>query len=163
MKNLILSSVVVAGLLLSGCGSKTPAQERANAMIEKYNDLPKWVIENNDIDSAVGSAPSMGQTYMQQQMEAISVAKMNLSQQLYSKVTSMVKNYYEREGGVSKDYNAQVSIQVAKMLVESASIVDTYVSEDGELFVKVKAKSTNLLEAIKADNKEALFNELKEI
>lgn len=159
MKKVLCSAVMVAGLMFVGCSTTTPQQQFAKPMLEKYDNLPSWVKEYGDIDTAVGSAMYMGQNYIQQQTEAIAVAKMNLTQKLSSKVDSMIKQYYQNKG-IVKTNNSQVSVQVSSSLVKNVKVVDTYVADDGELFVKIEAYSTNLLEIIKNDDSESLFDEL---
>ncbi len=159
MKKVLLSAAMIAGLMFVGCSTTTSQQQFAKPMLEKHNDLPSWVVEDDDILSAVGSALYIGQSYSQQRTEAIAVAKMNLSQKLSSKVDSMIKQYYQNKG-IVKSNNSQVSVQVSSALLQNTKVVDTYVSDDGELFVKIEAYHTNLLEIIKNDDSEALFNEL---
>lgn len=138
-------------ILFFGCAEKSPQQISSEQVIKKHKNLPEWVLNDDDVGVAVGSSMYVGQSYNQQYTEAVSIAKMNLSQKLVSKVDSMYKTYYSNK----KSNNSQLSAQVSSSIMKNVKVNKTFVAEDGELFVEISAEVDDLL-----DNEKTLFNEM---
>lgn len=159
MKKTLLLSLVVAGLVFSGCSSKEAnvRQERVQNFNKMYADLPEWATKDTSSFSAVGSAINRGQSFSHLRAEAIMLAKASLVQKISSKVDSMEKSYYGT-AGLGKDSELEEvtktsSMSLASQTLNGVIVTNTYVSEGGELFVEVTLNPESFEKFLKSNYK----------
>ena len=143
MKTKILATSLIASLLLiSGCSS-TPdvRQESTQNFTKNYEQLPKWVTEDESPFTAVGSAVNKGQSFFHLRNEAVTLAKGALAQKVSAKVEALSKAYFQSVGAQKdatlEDVGTSSTTQVASQTLNGVLVTRTYVAKDGELFVQV--------------------------
>jgi len=158
----VMSFVVL--LLFTGCSQKSPYGQDVGELQNKHEDLPKWVLSDSDDYSAVGSASYKGQSYIHQRNEAVATARMNLVNKIEIKVDSLTRVFYQATGQGSNlseknlatidEVSKQVTSQVSSLYLRGSKAVDTYIADDGEMFVKVEVDpniNLSILENMKSN------------
>lgn len=145
----MLSMLSVLSVTVTGCSSKNyNASPATNALIEKSNNLPKWVNQDEGM-VAVGSATYKGQSYIQQKNQAVAIAEMNLGRKLKTKVDSLVRDYYRVTGNkdsMIEELSSQTTSQVSSELLQGVVVKEVYIANDGEMFVQVAINSEMIAE-----------------
>jgi hypothetical protein len=145
----MLSVLSVLSVTVTGCSSKNyNASPATNALIEKSNNLPKWVNQDEGM-VAVGSATYKGQSYIQQKNQAVAIAEMNLGRKLKTKVDSLVRDYYRVTGNkdsMIEELSSQTTSQVSSELLQGVVVKEVYIANDGEMFVQVAINSEMIAE-----------------
>ena len=172
MKSLI--SLAAAGLLIismSGCGSNQPKPEQKQVLQEEFDNrckiggelAPKWVCTPfaDDVIAELGSAQKTKAGYSFQRRKALADGRANLTQQIETLVKDKVENFARTTGGVNNEtadmVSTQVSKQVAKATLRGSKQVDSWVSENGTMYVLVavskKAVNERAKESVKTSYK----------
>lgn len=159
----LISVVLISAIGITGCGEKSIAIEKPDPKdhVSKYRDIPVWVNESSNPYISVGSAPFRGQDYIMQRDEAVAIAKSNLVMQVESKVDALYKSYKASIGSTATQNDnvfRRTTSQVASRILAGTMVSKTYMSNDGELFVRIVLDS-NFANVPGANNEQKILLE----
>ncbi|MCK5779881.1 MAG: LPP20 family lipoprotein [Psychrilyobacter sp.] len=151
----ILSIVALAAF--SGCKkAETEPEIGTNVNYEKLKGYPKWVIQpryENGI-AGVGSAKMTDLGFDFARKEAMASAREDLASQITIKVNNLYKSYRSRIGlgeATSVDSSAEnITKQVVNLDLQGASLVDTWISPEDELYVLLGVDNENIAKSATA-------------
>ena len=142
MNKTIYSLALMIMLFNSGCSTQTANLDSQ----KKYEDLPSWVLNDNSLYTGIGSAKQKGQSFTSQTQEAVTLAKMSLSQKISTHINSTVQIQAHstqsnlKEDKFEKSMNL-LTTQNSSNILNGAFVSKTYIAKDGELFVQVSIDS----------------------
>ncbi|MCS5421184.1 MULTISPECIES: LPP20 family lipoprotein [Psychrilyobacter] len=160
IKKSILILTILTAAAFGGCSAKeTKPELGTNVNYEKMKEYPKWVIQptyDNGI-AGVGSAVMTDLGFDFARKEAMANARMDLGGQIRTKVDGLFKSYTSKIGVGESTSVDSLSENVIKELVsvdlKGASLKETWISPEDELFVLMTVDSEMLIEsAAKAIN-----------
>jgi hypothetical protein len=165
MNNIVRISALVSVLALVGCESTQtkpaprPAAPAAPVVSVPSNSplagAPTWVL-NPTIEggiSAVGSAPTTAAGLAFQRTRALANGRDELARQISVEVNNMVKEFVQTTGIGSAEtvdtVASSVSKQVAQASLAGSRQQNTWIGNDGTLYVLVVMKKDTIAEATK--------------
>lgn len=144
MNSKVLKSIVAAAALtlFAGCAAdQSPFAQAPAAVKNKFAGAPSWVT-NPTMEGGIcglGSAPASPAGLSFQRTQAQANGRDDLAKQIEVKVSNMVKDFTQVTGvGTSATVDkvsSSVSKQVATQTLNGSKMKNSWMSEDGELFV----------------------------
>lgn len=145
-----LSITLISLVLIVGCSSAKEAQLGKNVNYEKVEKYPKWVIQpqyDGGI-AGIGSAKISDLGFDFARKEAMSSARVDLGAQISVKVNNLFKSYAAHSGigeNSSVDKLAEnVTKEIVNIDLHGASLQDTWISQENELYVLMVVKNEQL-------------------
>lgn len=172
MKRILLGTIVVATLVMTGCSSKNQASSMMHSSYvdPELDDAPAWVLTPvvEGSISEVGSAKkNAGNDISFQRNEAMADARDNIARQISTKTSNMFKNFKAATGsGTDATFEKateSVSKQIASETLQGSIVKGTWISKTGTMYILMavdpKAVIKKVGEAIKTSykNDEALY------
>lgn len=137
----MLAAVMLLTLGLTGCGSGARAKIDNDKLEKEYKNAPAWVLSGSEEDlfSAVGSAP-IGKGGLQfARTEAMGYGRTELARQVAVKVKSLVNNFSQQVGIGEEQTLDAFSKQVAKLVTDEtlsgSHQKDIWISPNSEVYV----------------------------
>lgn len=144
VKRVVFGSLVVAGMLFTGCGSNQPEIQKQPDMYvnPELKGAPNWVLMPQ-IEGAIaelGTAPRNAANDIGfQREEAMANARDNLARQIETKVANMFKSFKATTGGgadATFDKSSEsVSKQIANQSLSGTVVKSTWISSSGTLYI----------------------------
>ena len=172
-KRILLATLSMSLLILSGCGSSKPSKSTETLSDQKYSTkkLPKFYLNpptSADFYYGVGeakkSSPSMAKDVAETR------ARREVAASIETKVSSVVYDFMQ-ESGIGGDaraleFNEVVSKQVVDQVMQGCKVIDRELMKDGNRAVHYVLMEFPLASAISAaksaiKDQEAMFNEFK--
>jgi len=169
-RTILFIIMVAISSVFIGCSTKQEGIKKhyAQEIISKHENLPSWITEPDDSPfSAIGSATYKGQSYFYVKNEAIALAKMALAQKLQTKVQAMTRTYFQTTGVQTEstlaELSKQVSSQVSVQNLSGVKVLKTFITNDGEFFVKVAINPSDLqsIAAMSHNNSKIIWQQLQ--
>jgi len=152
---LIISIIALAGF--TGCkNSETEPEIGTNVNYEQLKGYPKWVIQPSYEDgiAGVGSSKITELGFDFARKEAMASAREDLASQIKIQVNNLYKGYRSRIGlgeATSVDSSAEnITKQVTDLNLQGASLKDTWISPEKELFVLLVVDNKNIAKSASA-------------
>lgn len=140
-RDILLAVGILLAFSLSACSSGAKAKIDNDALEKTYKNAPAWVLSGSEEDlfSAVGSAP-IGKGGMQfARTEAMGYGRTELARQVAVKVKSLVNNFSQQVGIGEEQTLDAFSKQVAKLVTDETLAgsrqKDIWISPSSEVFV----------------------------
>lgn len=154
-KFLAIITAVVAGIVLSACGSAPRVENEALA--EEFEDAPEWVLgasEDAGPFEAVGAA-KIGKAGVQfARTEALAQGRSELARQVSVKVKDLVNNFAQQIGDGNDQSSDRFSEQVSKLVTQETLAgsrqKDLWISPGSDLYVLVEINPEQAKAAIKS-------------
>ena len=143
MKKFILTGLVAATVLFTGCGNNQPQKQPIGCQRDGA-PAPQWVCTSGaNFEgglAAVGIAPAQPDPDMQMQ-EAMASARDKLAQRIQVKVKNMFKKF-QATTGIGKDMTLDratqfVSKQLSQATLRGSKLINSWQSPKGTLYVLV--------------------------
>lgn len=152
IKKSILILTILTVVIFGGCTAKeTKPEIGTNVNYEKVKEYPKWVIQPSYDKgiAGVGSAKMTDLGFDFARKEAMASARLDLGGQIRTKVEGLFKSYTSKIGAGESTNVDTLSENITKELVEEdlkgASLKETWISPENELFVLMTIDSENLI------------------
>lgn len=169
-KTLILTGVVAATLLLTGCGKKEPAKPNFNCQ-QAGVKAPEWTCTPVIGDNIVGlgtAKNNIANDYGMQLEEAEANGRTSIARRLETQVKTLMKNWTRVTGaGASQAYEKNVesvSKQTANQSLRNSRVLKSWKNpKDGTLFVLMGVDKGSTKENFKTSlrNEEALWQQFQ--
>ena len=160
-------SFLLISLIAISCAG--PGATNSGSTEERESkDIPDWFLNPptaEDYLYGVGEAKKQNPTLAKK--TATSRARAEISEIVRVKVSSMLKDFMQESGAGGNasalEFSEAVTKQVSDNTLIGSSIKESYIAEDGAIYILVEYPMNNIKEdAIgAAKNKEALYNEFK--